>query len=87
MKDRLYGKHARKQLLSWIQRRCIDCKKFLSRRERKYCKVCAERHYREQVFHGKDIYNQVIYYSRRTIRELIKTPIPVKLCDDIKEYS
>jgi hypothetical protein len=35
-------------LISWGQRRCIKCQRFLSKRELKYCKDCAKTANREQ---------------------------------------
>ena len=33
------------RLVSWCQRRCVKCQKFLSKRQRKYCSDCSQEAY------------------------------------------
>ena len=41
------------KLVTWSQRRCERCKKFLSKRQKKYCKKCSYIVYREDTLKSR----------------------------------
>jgi rRNA maturation endonuclease Nob1 len=41
--SRKLSEDGKKRVSTWIQRRCIVCKRFLSKYQHKFCKKCADR--------------------------------------------
>jgi hypothetical protein len=64
-------------LKTWIQRKCERCKKFLSKREKRFCDSCREL---------KKLYNHqkcqqskrdlIFYYSKESIKDSIGLSLP-----------
>mgnify|MGYP007070556062 CR=1 FL=1 len=90
MVDRVYSRKVlkgKRVLLTWHQRRCSVCKRFLSIRERIYCKKCFSIHRNVQieVSHSecRDIVN---YYGICTIREVIECNLPYFMRSLLRRY-
>ena len=75
-KTRLYSNN---KLISWTQRQCEKCQRFLSKREEKYCKSCYYKMYllkEKEYYHsskGKEVkkrcYNKHLIKNRKYGRE------------------
>ena len=75
MKTRLYGKHSRERLVTWSQRRCEICQRFLATKELRYCKKCAKEGYLKVTKKLNLVTEQVNICSMGTLRELIGIPL------------
>lgn len=82
---RRYIQHHRNkpvELLTWIQRRCIICQRFLSKKQQKYCFRCSKK-----VIYLKNVRrSQKRKYSKNIIRELVNIKIPRFLYKIIESY-
>lgn len=60
--NRLYSSY---KLVTWSQRRCIKCQRFLSKKQQKYCKPCSDK---VKLEYNKDRYQNIAinnpHYSR-----------------------
>jgi len=72
-----------KLLVSWRDRNCKHCKRYLSKHDRIYCKSCSKKVDDE---YWKYIRNEVYNYSRRAIREAIGILLPSYLRDELRSY-
>lgn len=82
--DRLYSDN---KLISWHQRRCCKCQRFLSIKQRNYCAKCGSQINKENVRHllreGRNIYHQ---YTIQTIIDIIKIPLPQPIRLKLRYY-
>lgn len=70
---RVYECHTHK-LLSWIDRRCVKCKRFLSKRQVKYCAKCApieQRKLSNQLKKERER-NNPIYKEEHKLRDIVR---------------
>ena len=87
---RTYTQHKRggqHELVTWMQRRCKVCGRFIGSHGQFLCKSCSieRRKQREKQYH-LERYNQVYYYSFETIRDIIDMPIPTYLQNSLRGY-
>ena len=65
---RIYTEHLKGtgELVSWIQRRCLVCKRFLGKREQKFCKDHRKVNHKESMnkYLGSDKYSLYAYSYR-----------------------
>ena|SRR5271157_2197080 len=81
--NRLYTnlKH-KKVLLSWSDRRCPICQRFLAKIDKIYCRLCRKKAYYEKDQLERNV--PVAYYGMETIRDLIDVPLPRYLRDNLR---
>jgi hypothetical protein len=81
-KYRYFGKH-HSVLVTWSQRRCSICNRFLTKKQHRYCKKCGK----ERIKIVTLSRDEMRYYSIETIRRLIDDiSIPTFILDGIGGY-
>ena len=76
---RLYNinKEGKKILLSWIQRRCKFCKRYLRKHQKVFCDACAQKVKVQQIEdHHLTVRKGLRYYILESVREIVKLPLP-----------
>ena len=82
---RTYTKHkvGQNELLTWRQRRCKVCGRFIGGHRQFLCKPCYIKRHKQNMFERQD---QVRYYSFQSIRDIIDVPIPKYLRTSLVGY-
>ena len=86
---RTYTHHKRGQqeLVTWMQRRCKVCGRFIGGSKQFLCELCYIKQHKQQNkqshFERRD---QVQYYSFETIKDIIDLPIPDYLRNNLRGY-
>jgi hypothetical protein len=70
-----HSKNSKHEVLSWIQRRCTRCGKFIGGMKQFLCEECYNESRKEQWFIKEIIRKE----TRRTIRKIVNQRIPNKI--------
>ena len=76
-----------REILAWIDKRCIDCGKFISKFKQFLCDKCYEKRQTKQKLQlHLERRNLVEYYMFQSIREATETFIPNYLYKELQVY-
>lgn len=74
-------------LATWIQRNCLRCKRFLSKREHRFCKKChKENDSKAHKITQQSFRDSYFYYAKETIKGIIGIPMPRHIHNILREY-
>lgn len=76
--------YSHNKLISWSDKRCVKCKRFISRRHSKFCDRCAI--IEHNISTSLERQTPVRHYGMETLYELIEFPIPQYLEHELRNY-